>query len=57
MKHGIWLRHLVPVACLLGASICYLLSFQTGVGALFAAGGIFEFAFWMGLGRARRQAL
>jgi hypothetical protein len=32
------------------------LSFQTGVGALFAAGGILEVAFWVGLGRARRQA-
>jgi hypothetical protein len=56
MKHRIWLRHLIPLACLLGAGICYVFSFQTGAGALFAAGGIFEFAFWVGLGRTRKQA-
>lgn len=56
MKHRMWLRRLIPLACLLGSGICYLFSFQTGVGALFAAGGILEVAFWVGLGQERRQA-
>jgi len=39
-------RHLVTLALLVAAVICYAASWNTGATALFAVGGVFEFAFW-----------
>jgi len=39
-------RHLITLALLVAAVICYAASWNTGAIALFAIGGVFEFAFW-----------
>ena len=40
------MRHLITFACLPAAYICYMFSFQIGVGILFAIGALLEILFW-----------
>jgi hypothetical protein len=39
-------RHLITLALLVAAVICYAASWKTGAIVLFAIGGVFELAFW-----------
>jgi len=39
-------RHLITLALLVAAVICYAASWNAGAIALFAIGGVFELAFW-----------
>ena len=40
------MRHLITLALLVAAIICYAVSWNTGAIAMFAIGGVFEFVFW-----------
>ena len=50
MKH-----HLITLALLVAAVICYAASWNTGAIALFAIGGVFELAFWLRLIRSSKS--
>jgi hypothetical protein len=50
MKH-----HLITLALLVAAVICYTASWNTGAFALFAIGGVFELAFWSRLIRSPKS--
>jgi hypothetical protein len=49
------IRHLLALAWLVGAVVCYLLSFQTSAAILFFAGAILELIFWIRIGFGRRH--
>ena len=40
------MRHLITLALLIAAIICYAVSWNTAATAMFAIGGVFEFVFW-----------
>ena len=50
------MKHVLSLGCLAAAGVCYVISFETGAGVLFATGALLELMFWsrIGLGRPRR---
>ncbi len=48
-------RLLLAPAALLGALVCYVMSFQTGAGLLFACGALLEIAAWNTAGCSRTR--
>jgi hypothetical protein len=49
-------RHLITLALLVAAVICYAASWNTGAIALFSVGGAFELAFWFRLLRGPKPS-
>jgi ABC-type Mn2+/Zn2+ transport system permease subunit len=50
------MKHLLTLACFLGALASYALWFQTGASILIAAGILLELTFWIRSSRARRES-
>jgi hypothetical protein len=47
--------HLITLVFLLGALVCYALTYGAGIGMFFGAAFLFEMVFWGRLSRARRR--